>query len=84
MERWKTMGRPISISFALAFTAWSDSNPETNATSQPKEEGHEPGAAREIGAGAGALGTGATKGARGRQVNALPKGAAELVTLPSR
>jgi hypothetical protein len=80
MERWKTIGRPITISFALALTAWSQSNPETKPTGPSTEEKREPGAAREIGAGAEAIGTGAAKG-----VGAVPKGTAkgavDLVTL---
>jgi hypothetical protein len=83
METWKTIGRPISIGFGLAFTAWSQSNPdtpETNPPNQSKEKKHEPGAAREIGAGAGAIGVGAAKGT-GAAAKGAAKGAADLVTL---
>jgi hypothetical protein len=80
MKRWKTIGRPISIGFALAFTAWSQSDPATNPTTASKEEKREPGAAREIGAGAGAIGTGAAKGTWAA-AKGTAKGAADLVTL---
>ena len=66
-----------SISFALAFTAWSQSNPETNPTTAEKRE---PGAGREIGAGAGTIGTGAAKGTWAA-AKGTAKGAADLVTL---
>jgi hypothetical protein len=80
MKRWTTIGRPITISFALAFTAWSQSNPDANPNGKSKEEKHEPGAAREMGAGAGAIGTGAAKGT-GAAAKGVGKGAADLVTL---
>jgi hypothetical protein len=80
MIRRKIIG-PISTVFVLAFSAWSQSNPDTIPTSQsPKEEKREPRAAREMGAGAGAIGTGAAKEA-GTAAKGKAKGAADLVTL---
>jgi len=79
MIRWKIIG-PISTGFLLTFSAWSQSNPDTNATRQSKEEKHQPGAAREIGAGAGAIGTGIAKGSWAA-AKGTAKGAADLVTL---
>jgi hypothetical protein len=83
MEKWNTIGRPISIGFALAFTAWSQSNPdtpETNPPNQSKEKKHELGAAREMVAGVGAIGVGAAKGT-GAAAKGIGKGAVDLVTL---
>jgi hypothetical protein len=77
MIRWKIIG-PISTGFLLTFSAWSQSNPD--ATRQSKEEKHQPGAAREIGAGAGAIGTGIAKGSWAA-AKGTAKGAADLVTL---
>jgi hypothetical protein len=79
MIRWKISG-PILIGFVLAFSAWSQSNPDTNQTGQSKEQKREPGAGREIGAGAGAIGIGAAKGT-GAAAKGTAKGAADLVTL---
>jgi hypothetical protein len=79
MIRRKIIG-PISTGLLLTFSAWSQSNPDTNATSQAKEEKHQPGAVKEIGAGAGAIGTGAVKGT-GAAAKGTAKGAADLVTL---
>src|SRR5262245_13512358 len=64
----------VSLSFALAASAWAQSD-------TPKQgDKHEPGAAREIGAGAGTAGIGAAKGA-GDVAKGTGKGAADLVTL---
>ena len=79
MIRWKTIG-PIALSCVRAFSAWSQPNPDTNPTSQSKEEKREPGAAREMGAGAGAIGIGAAKGT-GAAAKGTAKGAGDLVTL---
>src|SRR5579864_3516240 len=79
MIKWKIIGS-ISTGFLLTFSAWGQSNPDTNATRQWKEEKHQAGAAREIGAGAGAIGTGAAKGT-GAAAKETAKGAADLVTL---
>ena len=80
MATFKTLG-PISFGLVLALSAWGQSGPDQNPTTESKhEQKREPGAAREIGAGAGAVGTGAAKGA-GDVAKGTGKGAADLVTL---
>lgn len=69
MARFKSLGVPLA--FVLALSAWS----------QPEQQRkHQPGAAREIGAGAGTVGIGAAKGAENIAKGA-GKGAVDLATL---
>jgi hypothetical protein len=86
--RFKLLG-PTSLVLALALSAWGQSSiPRADASSdvsdQPpteiKQQKHQPGAAREIGAGAGTVGVGAAKGA-GDLAKGTAKGAGDLVTL---
>ena len=80
MATFKTLG-PISFGLVLALSAWGQSSPDLNPTTESKQERkREPGAAREIGAGAGAVGVGAAKGV-GDVAKGTGKGAADLVTL---
>jgi hypothetical protein len=73
--------KALSLGFVLAFPAWCQSNTEqTSSTGVREEQKHEPGAAREVGAGAGTVGIGAAKGA-GDVAKGTAKGAADLVTL---
>jgi hypothetical protein len=58
----------IPFGLTLALTAWGQSTPD------------QPGAAREIGSGAGHIGTGVAKGA-GDAAKGAAKGAGDLVTL---
>jgi hypothetical protein len=74
MTRFKAIG-PVSLGLALATSAWSQSNPDSK-----EEHKSQPGAVREIGSGAGTIGTGAAKGA-GAVAKGAGKGAADLVTL---
>ena len=67
---------PIALGLALTVSAWGQSS----APDSKLEQKREPGAAREIGAGAGAIGTGAAKGA-GSVAKGTAKGAADLFTL---
>jgi hypothetical protein len=53
---------------------------QSESQSRPDEPKHEPGAGREIGSGAGDIGTGAAKGA-GNLAKGTGKGAVNLVTL---
>ena len=72
---------PIALGLALAFPAWGQSSADQNSTADSKqEEKGKPGAAREIGAGAGSVATGAAK-ATGDVAKGTGKGAADLVTL---
>jgi hypothetical protein len=72
---------PIILAIALAFPVWSQTESgENQATDQKQERKHEPGAAREIGAGAGTAGVGVAKGA-GDAAKGAAKGAGDLVTL---
>jgi hypothetical protein len=61
----------------LALSSWGQSNADSIATQNQKSK---PGAAREIGSGAGTVGVGAAKGA-GDLAKGTGKGAADLVTL---
>src|SRR6266849_7779261 len=80
MATFKTLG-PISFGLVLALSAWGQSNPDQNPTTESKQQQKgEPGAVREIGAGGGAIGVGAAKGA-GDVAKGTGKGAVDLVTL---
>jgi hypothetical protein len=67
---------PIALGWALTVSVWGQSS----TPDSKQEQKREPGAAREIGAGAGAVGLGAAKGA-GNVAKGTAKGAADLVTL---
>ena len=62
---------------SLALSGWGQPTADSNATKHRKSK---PGAAREIGSGAGTAGVGAAKGA-GDVAKGTGKGAADLVTL---
>jgi hypothetical protein len=63
MAGWKSVGLALS-GLAFAFSAWGQSSTDQSpAPDQAQEHKQEPGAAREIGAGAATAGTGAAKGA---------------------
>lgn len=80
MATFKPLG-PIALGLALAFPAWGQSSADQNSTTDSKQEQKsKPGAAREIGAGAGSVGTGAAK-ATGDVAKGTAKGAGDLVTL---
>src|SRR5712692_10217579 len=80
MATFKTLG-PISFGLVLALSAGGQSSPDQNPTTESKQnQKREPGAAREIGAGAGAVGVGAAKGA-GDVAKGTGKGAVDRVTL---
>ena len=64
--------------FVLAASVWGQSAPA--APDQEHRKKPEPGAAREIGSGAGTVGVGAAKGA-GEAGKGVAKGAGNLVTL---
>ena len=69
--------RYVPLCLMLApLAAWSQSSTGQN----PTAEKHQPGAAREIGSGAGNIGTGVAKGA-GDAAKGAAKGAGDLVTL---
>jgi len=70
MAKFKPLG-PIALGLVLAISGWGQSS---------ADQKHQPGAAREIGSGAGTVGTGAAKGA-GDVAKGTGKGAANLVTL---
>lgn len=65
------------IGLLLVSLAWGQS--DENRTSAPEKK-HGPGAAHDIGSGAGNIGTGAAKGA-GNLAKGTAKGAGDLVTL---
>lgn len=76
----KSFGLVLS-GLVFVFSAWGQSNADQNpAPEQQQEKRHEPGAAREIGAGAGTAGTGAAKGA-GDVAKGTAKGVGDAVTL---
>ncbi len=80
MARW-TLGYPIVLATLIAFPAWSQTgNSGNQSTDQNQEQKHKPGAARDIGGGAGSAGVGAAKGA-GDAAKGAAKGAGDLVTL---
>src|SRR5712691_7336468 len=80
MPPFKPLGA-ISLGLVLAISAAGQSNDDRNSTADAKhEQKGQPGAAREIGAGAGAVGIGAAKGA-GDIAKGTGKGAVDLVTL---
>ena len=66
-ERSEAMARfiiPLALGLALALSAFGQSSPDQNTTTdQTHEQKGQPGAVREIGAGAGTAGVGAAKGA---------------------
>jgi hypothetical protein len=66
----------LPFGLMLAVAAWGQSSAGQNVT----DERHEPGAAREIGSGAGNIGTGVAKGT-GDAAKGAAKGAGDLVTL---
>ena len=70
MARFKLLG-PIALGLVLAISGSGQSS---------ADQKHQPGAAREIGSGAGTVGTGAAKGA-GDVAKGTGKGAVNLVTL---
>ena len=77
MARWKSIG--LGLVFTLA--AWSQSSTDQNpAPDQRHEQKHEAGVARETGAGAATVGTGAAKGA-GDVAKGTAKGVGDAVTL---
>ena len=86
--RFKLLG-PTSLVLALTLSASGQSStpraaPNGDVSDQPstetKQQKHQSGAAREIGAGAGTVGVGAAKGA-GNLAKGTAKGAGDLVTL---
>ena len=68
--------RYLPFGLILALAAWGQSGTDQNSAA----EKHEPGAAREIGSGAGNIGTGVAKGA-GDAAKGAAKGAGDLATL---
>ena len=73
----------VLFGVALAVSAWGQSGQEQNATTDQKkveEQRREPGPGREIGNGAGSIGTGVAKGT-GSLEKSTAKGAADLFTL---
>ena len=73
----------ILFGLALAVSVWGQSGQEQNATTDQKkveEQRREPGPGREIGSGAGRIGTSVAKGT-GNLAKGTAKGAADLVTL---
>ena len=66
----------LPFGLMLAVAAWGQSTTDQS----PATEKHEPGAAREIGSGAGNVGTGVAKGT-GDAAKGAAKGAGDLVTL---
>jgi hypothetical protein len=72
----------FSCSVLLAASTWAQQNVEQNPPSsdQQSEQHKGPGAAKDIGSGAGNIGTGAAKGA-GDAAKGVGKGAGDLVTL---
>ena len=73
----------VLFGLALAFSAWGQSGQEQNATTDQKkveEQRREPGPGREIGNGAGSIGTGVANGT-GSLAKGTAKGAADLVTV---
>ena len=69
--------RYVPLCLMLApLAAWSQSSTDQNAAAEKRQ----PGAAREIGSGAGNIGTGVAKGA-GDAAKGAAKGAGDLVTL---
>jgi hypothetical protein len=77
MAKWKSIG----FGLVFAFSAWGQSSGDQNpAPEQRHEQGHEPGVARETGAGAATIGTGAAKGA-GDVAKGTAKGVGDAVTL---
>ncbi len=80
MARW-TLACPIVLATLSAFPAWSQTgNSGDQSTEQNQEQKHKPGAARDIGSGAGSAGVGAAKGA-GDAAKGAAKGTGDLVTL---
>jgi len=81
MARFKIKSSALLVA-AFAFSVWgqSSTDQQNNAPDQKQEEKHEPGVARETGAGAAAIGTGAAKGV-GDAAKGTGKGAVDLVTL---
>jgi hypothetical protein len=80
MAGWKSVGLALS-GLVFAFSAWGQSSTDQNpAPDQAQEHKQEPGAAREIGAGAATAGTGAAKGA-GDVAKGTAKGVGDAVTL---
>ena len=67
----------VLILVLAALTSWAQS---TEAPQQPAQQKHDPGAAREIGSGAGNVGVGVAKGA-GNLAKGTGKGALSLATL---
>ena len=77
MARWKSIG----LGLVLAFSAWGQSRADQNpAPDQQHEQRHEAGVARETGAGAATVGTGAAKGV-GDVPQGTAKGVGDAVTL---
>ena len=72
----------LVISLALAACGWAQSVPDQTSTSDKAvpERKQERGAAREIGSGAGDIGTGAAKGA-GDAAKGTARGVVDLATL---
>jgi hypothetical protein len=71
----------LSLGLALALSAFGQSSPDQNSTTeQTHEQKGQPGAVREIGAGAGSVGTGAAK-ATGDVAKGGGKAAVDVVTL---
>ena len=80
MKRFWAVG---IVALGATFSAWSQTSQtstDTASTSQSNSEAKRPGAAREIGNGAGTAGVGAAKGA-GDLAKGTGKGAVDLVTL---
>ena len=79
MARFKIIAPMLGLT--LAFIAWGQSSIDQNSTTDQKQDHKwEPGAARELGAAAGAVGTGAVKGT-GDVAKGTTKAAADVVTL---
>ena len=80
MARFKVPGA-VSLVFVLGVSAWAQSSVDQGSAAESRQEKeHKPGAAREIGAGAGTAGVGAAKGA-GAVAKGTGKGTVDLVTL---
>jgi hypothetical protein len=80
MAKWKSVGLALS-GLVFAVSAWGQSSADQNPPpDQQQEQRHEPGVARETGAGAATIGAGAAKGA-GDVAKGTAKGVGDAVTL---
>jgi hypothetical protein len=72
--------KSLMLVVALTACAWAQSDQPNNGPDNGPDQKHERGAGKEIGSGAGDIGTGAAKGA-GNLAKGTGKGAVDLVTL---